>query len=71
MSKKSPLPQSRRHVMLYDEDWDWLQAEFGQKIGVGAAIKVIVHRKVQDMKAKANEAFDRIRDEMRDGSDER
>lgn len=68
MSKKAALPQSRRHVMIYDEDWEFLQQEFGQgsksEIGVGVAIKTIVHAKVQDMKARANEAFDKIREDM-------
>lgn len=74
MSRKVSIPQSRRHVQIFDEDWEFLFAEFGpgskNNIGVGVAIRTIVHRKVQDMKAKANEAFDRIRGEMKEAGKE-
>lgn len=43
-------------------------AEYGpgskNHVGVGVAIRTIVHAKVQDMKAKANLAYDRIRAEQ-------
>lgn len=71
--KKSPIPQSRRHVMVFDEDWDWLNQEYGagskNNVGVGVAIRTIVHAKVIDMKAKANDAFDRIRSQGHAGSE--
>ena len=71
MSRKVSLPQSRRHVQIFDEDWDFLMQEFGpgakNNIGVGVAIRTIVHAKVSDMKAKANEAFDQIRSNMKNG----
>jgi hypothetical protein len=49
MSKKALLPQSRRHVMIYDEDWDWLERHYGQgspheKIGISGAVKTLVHK---------------------------
>lgn len=62
MSKKSPLPQSRRHIMLYDEDWEFLEAEYGihspSKVGAGTVVKLLVHQKVQQVKARANQAWD-------------
>ena len=63
--KKSDLPTSKRHVHLYDEDWDFLLAEFGpggqqRHIGVSAAIRAIVHQKVLGMKAAAAKEYDRI-----------
>lgn len=43
-------------------------AEYGpgskHNVGVGVAIRTIVHAKVSDMKAKANLAFDQIRQEQ-------
>lgn len=65
MSKKSPLPQSRHHVMIYNEDWEWLQAAYGQgqtepgaAIGAGTAIKTVVHAYVQRLKARAEQKID-------------
>lgn len=50
--------------MIFDEDWDFLSSEFGINPGTGVAVRTIVHAKVMDLKAKANLAFDKIRDEM-------
>lgn len=56
-------------MLVYDEDWDWLMAEFGQRgrntnVSPGQAIRTIIHAKVLDMKRKANVEFDRIRQDM-------
>lgn len=66
MSKKSPLPHSRHHVFIYDEDWEFLLTNYGPgsvnfKIGVSGAIKTIVHAYVRKLKAKSAEAFEDIR----------
>lgn len=57
MSKKSIRPQSRRHILIYDEDWDWLMQHFGagslHPIGVGPAIRAIIHKHVRDLQARA------------------
>jgi hypothetical protein len=62
MSKRSPLPQDRHHVMVYDEDWEYLQRHYGpasaNKIGVGPAIKEVIHAYVKNLKAKAQRAID-------------
>jgi len=48
MTKRSLKPKTRRHVMIYDEDWKFLDARFGtgappgRAVGVGAAIASIV-----------------------------
>ena len=62
MSKKARLPQSRRHILVYDEDWEWLDTHFGatspRPIGVGPSCREIIHKHVQDIKAKFQEALD-------------
>ena len=64
MSKRNPLPCVKRHIMINDEDWEWLEANFGRHtanpIGPGAAIRTIVHSKVQALRAKVIERLDAI-----------
>lgn len=64
MSRKSPLPQSRRHVMIYNEDWDWLERAYGGQtaanLGPGVAIRQLVHGRVLYMRAQENQAFDAL-----------
>jgi hypothetical protein len=54
MSKRSQLPQSRHHVMIFDEDWQWLDLAFGKysrsRLGPGVAIRQIVHRHVRQLR---------------------
>lgn len=49
------LPASKRHVFLYDEDWEWLEARFGSHsinpIGVAKAIRTILHNRIKLLKA--------------------
>lgn len=75
MSKKSPLPQSRHHILVYDEDWDWLDRHYGpgsasSQVGISGAIRAIVHQRVLGMKAKAQGQLDARRDEERPTGDE-
>lgn len=62
MSKQSPLPQSRHHVLIFDEDWNWLDDNYGpnspSRMGVGVAIRKIVHYHVKQIRQKAQEAAD-------------
>ena len=62
MSKRAVLPQSRRHILIYDEDWDYLDAAYGpgsqSKYGTSAAIRTFLHAKVLQLKARASEAAD-------------
>lgn len=46
----------RRHVWLYEDDWDWLEAQFGDNVKPSKAIREIVSTAVQNMKAKADAA---------------
>lgn len=60
MSKKSVLPQSRRHIWVYDEDWEflshWNQSTRGP--GNGATIREIIHNRVRAAKEKQVRALD-------------
>lgn len=68
MSRKNALPSTPRHVAIYDEDWEFLLREYGpgskSNFGVSNAIRAIVHAKIQQLKAKANEEYDRIRNDL-------
>lgn len=63
MSKKVGPGTSRRHVHLFDEDWDFLSTVFGRdnpkRVSVAEAIRTIVHASVRNMRARAEAARDR------------
>jgi hypothetical protein len=50
MSRKGKLPQSPHHLLIYDEDWDFLSELFGKNssrpVGVSYVIREIVHQTV-------------------------
>jgi hypothetical protein len=57
MPRKVRLPQSPHHVMIYDEDWVYLEGLFGrhngpQAVGTSAAIRRMVHSWCQRMRAR-------------------
>jgi hypothetical protein len=56
MTRRHEKPTSRRHIQIFDEDWEFLLANMGPEsanpLGVGTAIRVIVHAKVQGLRAK-------------------
>ena len=60
MSKKSLLPQSPRHFLIYDEDWDYLETRFGQSglhpVGVSNVIRALIHREVLKWREAENTA---------------
>lgn len=58
MSKKSPQSQSRRHVHIFDEDWDFLERSFGGRISVSQAIRKIVHVRCNELRAKVQHKID-------------
>jgi hypothetical protein len=79
MTKKALLPQSRHHVMIYDEDWKWLERHYGpgsqhEKVGISGAVKTLVHRFVTRSKDQALQRLDQvagkvhaIKEELSDG----
>lgn len=63
MSKKSDRPQHPRHVMIYDEDWDYIERNYGRQsgtsaIGSSAVVRALVHKWVQGQRARAQQALD-------------
>lgn len=62
MSKRAELPQSRHHVLIFDEDWSFLEANFGRqslnRIGAGVAIRKLVHSHVKGLRQKIQDIAD-------------
>jgi hypothetical protein len=62
MTRRHEKPTSRRHIQIFDEDWEFLEANMGPEsaspLGVGTAIRMIVHAKVQGLRAKIIGALD-------------
>ncbi len=57
------LKSSRHHIVLFDEDWEFLNRAFGKPdgvhpIGVSEAIRAIVHKRVLALKNRANAQYD-------------
>ena len=54
MSKRSTEPQSRRHVFVFDSDWEYLNQVYGMdspsRLGAGAAVRMIVRAKVRQLR---------------------
>ncbi len=65
--------KSRRHVHLYDEDWELLQRLYGSKsvakIGASEAVRKIVHQRCQRLRQKITDAQD-SQDQFIDAEDQ-
>ena len=65
MSAKARRPQSRRHILVFDEDWEYLDAIYGtastNRLGVGPAIREVIHTYVSKLKAKTEAILDEAR----------
>lgn len=65
MPKKIHLPSTPRHVVFFDEDWDYLESRFGSRgirpIGISTVIRAIIHSKVLSLKAAEINRQDTIR----------
>lgn len=52
----------RVHIMLFKDDVEFLEQEYGKNsrkpMGLSGAVSIIVHAKVLDMQAKAAEAYE-------------
>lgn len=59
MSKKTLLLQSRRHIWVYDEDWEYIGARFGEDLGISSALRSMIHNYVTNLKAQEARAIDR------------
>ena len=49
MSKKAERPQSRRHIQIYDQDWDYLNKRF---IYPGPIVRQMVHLAVKALRQR-------------------
>lgn len=65
MSKRSERPVTRRHIHIYDEDWEFLTARCGphteHKLTVSEFIRNIVNVYTKHMRAKEQAALDEAR----------
>lgn len=74
MSRKARLPQSRRHIFIFDEDWDFLLTYYSRsgptQMGVSVAIREIIHQKILSLKARQIRAIDAqpVQEEPQDAS---
>ena len=50
---------SRHHIILYDEDWDFLEklteGQTGTQISVSQIIRQLVHKRVKELRVKLKE----------------
>lgn len=57
MTRKASQPQSPRHILVFDEDWEFLEQQYGRNsvshMGVSPAIRAIIHAYVRRLKAHA------------------
>ena len=56
--KKMPRPVVDKHILIYEEDWAWLKANFGGRIGVNQAIRDMVHGRVVALRTRQQEKMD-------------
>ena len=49
MSKKAERPQSRRHIQIYDQDWEYLNTRF---IYPGPIVRQMVHLAVKQLRQR-------------------
>ena len=56
MSRRITQSQSRHHVHIFDEDWDFLERAYGRDgvkpIGISAAVRTIIHNHVKLIKQR-------------------
>ena len=62
MSKKSTIPQERHHLMIYQEDWEFLESycrdRAGENLSPGVVIREMVHKRIMALREKINQAID-------------
>lgn len=66
MTKRSLIPQSRRHVHVYDEDWEFLAGIYSPDNGTSIrgpshAIREIVHRQVGKIRERSERMIDQAK----------
>lgn len=70
MSKKAVYPQSRRHILVYDEDWEYLDRRYGKnttsRIGMGAMIRNMIHLHVKALREREERKAEELRRQLPD-----
>lgn len=65
MSKRSAKPQRARHVVLLDEDWDYLTKLYGPQsstpVGVSEMIRTLVHRACERLREAEEGKVEQLR----------
>lgn len=60
MSLKARLPQSPRHILVYNDDWEYLETRFGYRglkpVGVSNVIRALIHKRVLEWREAENDA---------------
>lgn len=61
MSKQLALAASRHHIVIYDEDWAFLEENFGPgtdaNLSPGVAAREIIHKRVMFLRERQNTAL--------------
>jgi hypothetical protein len=75
VSKRAAIPQSRKHVHIYDDDWAFLASVYNRENGSSIrgpshAIREIVHRQVEKIRANSEAMIDKARAEKRAAEEE-
>lgn len=52
MPKKERASISRRHIYLFDDDWDFVTQHFDASVGVSTCIREVLHTWVEGVRAK-------------------
>jgi hypothetical protein len=64
LAKKSRFPQTPRHILIYDEDWEYLETRFGPQglkpVGVSNVIRALIHQRVLGLREAENAAATRL-----------
>ena len=64
MTKRLIGSQSRRHVHILDEDWEYLMRMFGRnsssRISGSEAIRTIIHAAVKKLRARADSQIEQL-----------
>ena len=60
MSRRSPIPQRPHHILVYDEDWEFLLTYMKGKMGPSEAIRQITHQWCIRVRAKMEQRVDSI-----------
>ena len=62
MTRATTNPSSRRHILVYDEDWEWLEAQYhlqdSSGMTPGVLIRELIHKHVKTIKAHYARALD-------------